>query len=80
MGRPEVQGQKQMSVFSDRFVRLTDANEKPEANGRTLCIAKSAITAFFRLEKDPSKTLVLTADGLSYTVKESVQEVYKMVD
>ncbi len=76
MGRPEMS--QKMSVFSDRFVKLTDDN--PKAGGRTICIAKNAITAFYRTEADPSKTLIFTVDGQAYTVKESVQEVYKQVD
>lgn len=67
-----------MSIFSDRFVQLTDDN--PKAEGRTLCIAKAHIVTFYRTEKDPSKTIILTSDGLSYTVKEKVQDIYKMVD
>ena len=60
-----------------RIVTFTDANEKPLATDRTINLNRDLVTAFYRQEEDPNKTLIFTADGKSYLVKEPVQKVYQ---
>jgi len=69
-----------MGLFEDQLVVLTDDNPKPEANGRPLHFNRDHIVCFYRLEADPTKTNVFTSDGRGYTVQESVEAIYKLVN
>lgn len=65
-----------MGVFTDDFIVLTDANPAAQAYGRSLYFNRASIVAFYRREDDPNMTNVFTADGKSYVVKESVNDIY----
>lgn len=68
-----------MGFFSDKFVKLTDANPELKdqpAEARALYINKHMITAFYRREDDATKSNLFTADGKAYTVKESPEHIY----
>ena len=73
------QKDKKMGWFGPKFIYLTDENVNPTAFGRTLIINRDSVVAVFRREEDPTKSNVLTVDGKTYIVKESVQAIGAML-
>lgn len=68
-----------MGFLTDDYIALTDANPKPEANGRPLYFRIDGILTFYQREGDASTTNVITNDGRAYIVKESAEDIYKKV-